>query len=85
MAIVIKRKENENLNAFLYRASTYIKQSGVLLAARKKRFYPPSVNERLKKESALHRLKIQKIVKKLEAMGIEPNKKNIKKALMNKK
>ncbi len=59
MAIVIKRRKGENVTAFLNRASKIINRSGVLIEARKKKFYLPKPNKRSKKLSALHRLQVQ--------------------------
>jgi len=59
MAIVIKRRKGENVTAFLNRASKIINRSGVLIEARKKKFYLPKPNKRSTKLSALHRLEVQ--------------------------
>ncbi|MDQ5882794.1 MAG: hypothetical protein QG648_147 [Patescibacteria group bacterium] len=59
MAIVIKRRKGENVTAFLNRASKIINRSGVLIEARKKKFYLPKPNKRSTKLSALHRLQVQ--------------------------
>jgi len=43
----------------LNRASKIINRSGVLIEARKKKFYLPKPNKRSTKLSALHRLEVQ--------------------------
>ncbi len=54
--IEVKRKEGESPNAFLYRFTKKIQQSGVLKEAKKKRTYSRVVNKRGRKDSALYRL-----------------------------
>jgi ribosomal protein S21 len=53
--IEIKRKEGESPNAFLYRFTKKMQQSGVLKEAKKKRFHSRATNKRARKESAQYR------------------------------
>lgn len=53
--IEIKRKEGESSNAFLYRFTKKIQQSGILKEAKKKRFSSRSQNKHARKQSALYR------------------------------
>jgi len=58
MAITIKRRKGENQTSFLNRASHIIRRSGILLEARKRKFFIPSPNKRTQKLSALHKKKV---------------------------
>lgn len=60
MPITIKRRKGENISAFLNRASKIINKSGILIEARKRKFYHKKPNERSKQLSALHRLRVKK-------------------------
>jgi ribosomal protein S21 len=53
--IEIKRKEGESPNAFLYRFTKKVQQSGVLKEAKKKRFHSREQNKQARKQSALYR------------------------------
>lgn len=70
MAVIIKRRPGDNLNSFLSRASQVIKKSGVLLEARKRRYYSPKPSERSKKLSALHKIKILKEIERKRKEGL---------------
>jgi len=81
MAITIKRKEGENISNYLYRVSSIIRRSGVLLSARKKQFYTSKIGKRQKKESALHRFRFLKEVNRRQKLGLPIDKKQIKGSL----
>ncbi|HPC31063.1 MAG TPA: 30S ribosomal protein S21 [Candidatus Paceibacterota bacterium] len=70
MAIVIKRKSGESVTAFVNRANQIIKKSGILLEARKRRFYLKKPNERAKKLSSLHKIKVLKEIEHKRKWGI---------------
>ncbi len=70
MAVVIKRKPGESVTAFINRATQIIKKSGILLEARKRRFYMKKPNKRARKLSALHRLKVIKEVEEKRKWGL---------------
>ncbi len=70
MAITIKRRKGENITTFLNRASKIIKRSGVLIETRKKKYRLPSRNERSKKLSALHRIKVKKEIDDKRKKGL---------------
>ena len=70
MAIVIKRKSGESVTTFVNRANQIIKKSGILLEARKRRFYLKKPNERAKKLYALHKIKVLKEVEHKRKWGI---------------
>ena len=70
MAITIKRRKGENITTFLNRASKIINRSGVLIETRKKKFRLSSQNERSKKLSALHRIKVKKEIEDKRKKGL---------------
>lgn len=70
MAITVKKRQGENLNSFLGRAFKIIKRSGVLLEARKRKYYIPKPNKRSVKLSALHKIKVLKEVNRKRKRGI---------------
>ena len=53
--IEIKKKEGESVNAFLYRFTKKIQQSGIIKEAKKKRFSSRKKNKRAIKDSAIYR------------------------------
>jgi len=76
MAITIRKKEGENSSAFLYRATSHIRRSGVLLSARKKRFKLNKPNKAQRKVSALHKIAVIKKVDIRKKLGLPPVKKS---------
>ena len=70
MPITVKRRQGENLNSFLGRAFKIIKRSGVLLEARKRKYYTPKPTKRSQKLSALHKIKVLKEVAIKRKKGI---------------
>jgi len=58
--IEVKRKEGESMGAFLHRFSIKMKQSGVLLEAKKRRYRKRAVSRRARKVSAIYRAKKKK-------------------------
>lgn len=69
MPITVRKKEKESAQSLLRRFSRRIQQSGVLVRARRGRFYIPSITKRQKKLSALRRQKIQKEREQLYKLG----------------
>ena len=67
--IEVKRKEGESPNAFLYRFTKKIQQSGVLKEAKKKRTYSRVVNKRARKDSALYRIAKRIDMEHLKKLG----------------
>ncbi len=65
----IKRREGEPTNAFLYRFSKKIQQSGILREAKKRKFKTRPESKLKKKLSALHREKKKKEVMNARKMG----------------
>ena len=67
--VEVKRRERETTGAMLRRFTRRVQQSGVLLNARKKRFYKGKQTKRVVHESALRRLEMKKARAKLEKLG----------------
>lgn len=63
------KKEKETTGALLRRFSRVIQQSGILLQARKSRFYSKKVNKRARKARALRRLELKKEYERLRKLG----------------
>ena len=69
MPVTVRKKEKESVQSLLRRFSRRIQQSGVLVRARRGRFYVPPVTKRQKKLSALRRQQIQKERELLYKLG----------------
>lgn len=70
MPITVKRRRGENLNSFLSRTFKVIKKSGILLEARKRKFYVSKPNKRTEKSSALHKERVLQEVERKRKKGI---------------
>ncbi len=70
MPLEIKRSnENENSQNLIRRFSKKIKQSGILLEARKKTYKKRALSNQLKKRAALRREELKKKYQELNKMG----------------
>ena len=67
--VEVKRRERETTGAMLRRFTRRVQMSGVLLNARKKRFYKGQPTKRVVRDSALRRIGIKKERAKLEKLG----------------
>lgn len=67
--VEVKRRERETTGAMLRRFTRRVQQSGVLLNARKKRFYKGKPTKRVIRDSALRRIGIKKERATLEKLG----------------
>lgn len=65
----IRRKEHETMPAMLRRFTRSVQQSGVLLQARKTRFYSSKLTKRKVREKALRKIKATKERERLEKLG----------------
>ena len=65
----IRRKEHETAPAMLRRFTRSVQQSGVLLQARKIRFYLSKPTKRVMRERALRKIKNNKERLRLEKLG----------------
>ncbi|KKS44647.1 hypothetical protein A2567_02945 [Candidatus Azambacteria bacterium RIFOXYD1_FULL_42_11] len=76
MPVEVKKRERETTQSLLRRFSKRVQQSGVLIRARRGRFYVPELTKRQKKLGALRRQKMQKEREKLYKLGkLPPEKK----------
>jgi ribosomal protein S21 len=69
MAVEVRRKEREPVGSLLRRFTRRVQQSGVLLNARKTRFYQKSKTKRQKKISALRREQLRSQRREMLKMG----------------
>ena len=76
MALEIKKEGRETSQNLVRRFSRRMKQSGILLRARKARFKEREKSKQMKKRSALRREELKKEYEKLEKLG---EKKDVKK------
>ena len=67
--IEVRRRENESSESLLRRFSKRVQQSGVLLRAKKRRFYEKGKNKRAQRQDALRRLDIREQREVLRKMG----------------
>jgi ribosomal protein S21 len=67
--IEVKKKDRETSESLIRRFSRRVHQSGVLLNARKGRFYAKPKSRRQVRESAQYRAKVRKEVDKLKKIG----------------
>ncbi len=70
MAIEVRKKDKESTSSLLRRFSRRVQQSGVLLNARRSRFYKKPKTKRQAKASALRREQLRSQRKHLLKMGL---------------
>ncbi len=68
--IEVKRREGESVNAFLFRFSKRMKQSGVLIESKKRRFQNRAVSKSKRKASAIYRDQKKKEYQEMKKKGI---------------
>jgi len=69
MPLKIKKQERENSQSLVRRFSRRIKQSGILISARKACFHSRPKSKQMRKRSALRRETLRKEYEKKEKMG----------------
>ncbi len=69
MSLEIKKEGRETSQNLVRRFSRRMKQSGILLRARKSRFWEKSKSPQMKKRSALRREELKREYEKLEKLG----------------
>ncbi len=79
MPITVRKREKESVQGLLRRFSRRIQQSGVLVRARRGRFYVSPITKRQKKLSALRRERVQKERERLYKLGKLENEHEFKK------
>jgi small subunit ribosomal protein S21 len=70
--VEVKKKEGESFESLLRRFNRKIQQSGVLVRARKIRFYEPSKSRNILRENALRRLENREKREELKKLGKLP-------------
>ena len=74
MSLEIKKEGRETSQNLVRRFSRRVKQSGILLRARKSRFWEKEKSPQMKKRSALRRNQLKDEYEKLEKLGkTKPN------------
>jgi len=69
MTLEVKKEERETAQNLIRRFTKRVQKSGILLKARKSRFYQRSKSRQMKKKEALRREKLKQEYKKLEKLG----------------
>lgn len=69
MALEVKRKQRESIQNLVKRFTQRMRQSGILIQARKGRFYEPPKNQLAKKKAALRREQLKKEYEKMKKLG----------------
>jgi len=69
MGLEIKRQQRETSQALIRRFTKRLKQSGILLRARRVQFRRRSKSRQMKKRAALRREEIKKEYEKLKKLG----------------
>lgn len=67
--IEVRRRNNESPESLLRRFSKRVQQSGILIRAKKRRFYAPPKNKRAVREDALRRKAIREERDLLRKLG----------------
>ncbi len=69
MSLEIKKTERETSQNLVRRFSKRVKQSGILIQARKNRFQKKTKSNQMKKKAALRREHLKKEYQRLEKLG----------------
>lgn len=70
MAVEVKRRERETTGSLLRRFTRRVQQSGLLIRARKGRFYAPDRTRRERRLAALHRTRVRVERERLRKLGL---------------
>ncbi len=70
MAIVVRKKEDENVNTLIYRFNKKVMQSGILKEARKRLYKDRNINKRRKRISAIYRYNKTKEIERKKKLGL---------------
>ena len=74
MPIEVEKQERENTQGLFRRFTQKIKRSGVLVRARKNRFFQKQKSKQMQKRSALRREKQKEVYEKLKKLGQDKKK-----------
>lgn len=67
--VQVTRKPNENVGSLLRRFSRLIQQTGLILRAKKRRYFEKTPSERVEKKRAIMREHLRALRQRLEKMG----------------
>lgn len=67
--VEVKRKDNESFENLLRRFTRKIQQSGVLVRARKTRFFEPTKSRNLQRTAAQRRSELREVREELKRLG----------------
>jgi small subunit ribosomal protein S21 len=67
--VEVKRKEDESFDSLLRRFTRKMQQSGIVLRARKTRYFERSKSRNLRRRSAQHRAELSKLRDELKRLG----------------
>ena len=67
--VEVKRKDNESFDNLLRRFNRKIQQSGVLVRARKTRFFEPLKSRNLQRTTAIRRSQLREIREEMKRTG----------------
>ena len=67
--VEVRKKQNESTGSMLRRFNRLIKQTGVLVNAKKSKYFKKKANERVEKQTAIMREELGSLRKRLEKMG----------------
>lgn len=67
--VEVKRKENESFDSLLRRFNRKIQQSGVLVRARKTRFFEPKKSRNLERKNAQGRMVLKELREEMKRTG----------------
>jgi len=67
--VEVKRKDNESFESLLRRFNRKVQQSGVLVRARKTRYFQPKKSRNLKRTAAQRRSELKEVREELKRLG----------------
>lgn len=67
--VEVKRKDNESFESLLRRFNRKVQQSGVLVRARKTRYFQPAKSRNLKRAAAQRRSELKEVREELKRLG----------------
>lgn len=67
--VEVKKKENESFDSLLRRFNRKIQQSGVLVRARKTRFFEPIKSRNLQRTNAIRRSELRELREEMKRTG----------------
>ncbi len=70
MPLEVKKSDIESTQSLIRRFTRKIKQSGILIEARKRLFYVKEKSEQMKKRAALRRERLKQEYQRLEKLGL---------------